>query len=585
VLANRPQGNGSGQPPWRVKAGGRSRTPPNFPTLIEVCHQALTPRGRAELAQSLGLPEAALETLQVGYQEQGPHSGAGECWTFAEVDGKGQVVGITCRYRDGQKKAWPGGKRGLIVPKGWDHPTDGPVLLPEGPSDVLAGSAIGLPVVGRPNNTAGIDLLAELLKDFPADRRIVVLGELDPKSHNGTWPGRDGAVKVASELAERLGRSVSWALPPDGAKDLRAWVNGLDLDPACSDSWSEASDKFLAWVEENHHPITPGGVLPEIDPDDVAGLEDLARAGSEIRWEWEKWIQRAVLTVIAAEAGVGKTRFCADLVRRIRHQLPWPDDMPMTLPPDSQVLWVVSDNHHDELVTLAQAFGIADVVRINASKSDPYGGTTLDTQEELQALEARIRAVKPALVIVDTVGNATDKDLCRQEEAKQFFQPLQLIARRCDVAILCLTHLNLSGGVLGRRPLEKVRLAIRIENPDPESQPNRRRLEVTKSNSKKPSPLGVTMGDLGNQYDANPPSYPEKESRSGPVPVKLEQCVEWLRKHLSLCPKPVRIIRTEAEKVDFSANTLYRAKDKLGVEEFEAEKKKWWKLVDNASEG
>jgi hypothetical protein len=74
--------------------------------------------------------------------------------------------------------------------------------------------------------------------------------------------------------------------------------------------------------------------------DGVATLDDLAAAGAEIDWLWEGWIQRNVLTILASEPGGGKTRLTCDLIRRIRHGLPWPDGQAMTLPPDSKVMYV-----------------------------------------------------------------------------------------------------------------------------------------------------------------------------------------------------------------------------------------------------
>src|SRR5262245_27179469 len=169
---------------------------------------------------------------------------------------------------------------------------------------------------------------------------------------------------------------------------------------------------------------------PHIDANDVATIDDLARAGAAVQWLWPGWIPTGVLTAMAAQGGWGKTRFAADLVRRIRHGLGWPDGAPISLDRGSLALWVVADNHHDEMVDLSRAFDIADVLRINASKADPYGGVILEAPEDYRALEGRIAAVKPVLVVVDTVGGATDLNLSRQEEARAFYQPLQLIARR-----------------------------------------------------------------------------------------------------------------------------------------------------------
>jgi hypothetical protein len=199
--------------------GGNGQAKTNWTAKAKKFAKALTPGLRRELAESLGIPEAALDALSVGFKANDDH---GECFTFPEMRATGEIVGIDRRYPDGAKKSMFGGKRGLTIPTGWqDHP--GPVYVPEGPSDVLALAAMGLSCAGRPNNFGGINDLVRLFKDFPPEREIVVLGENDSKE-NGAWPGRDGAIKTASELQRRLGRPVLWALPPDEVKDVRAWA-------------------------------------------------------------------------------------------------------------------------------------------------------------------------------------------------------------------------------------------------------------------------------------------------------------------------------------------------------------------------
>lgn len=313
---------------------------------------------------------------------------------------------------------------------------------------------------------------------------------------------------------------------------------------------------------------------------DIATIADLKAAGAKVEWVWDGWIQRGVLTAIAAKAGTGKTRFCADLLRRIRYGLPWPDNAPMGMPPGSVALWIAADNNHDELATLAETLQIEDAIYLNASKSDPYAGVVLDSLDDLRALEARIKALRPAFVIIDTVGNSTDKNLSRQEDAKAFYWPLQVMARKYRCAILCLTHLNAGGQFLGRRVLEKVRLAIRMEQPDPDGEP--RRLEVHKSNSKKPPALGVEMGETGNEYNNSPPARAEEGMESKPGPKapdkKTTACAEWLKARLEMGPQRVGITRNLAEEAGFAVGTLYSAKRALRVIEYEAESRKWWRL-------
>ncbi len=72
---------------------------------------------------------------------------------------------------------------------------------------------------------------------------MIVIGERDQKP-DGQWPGKDGAERTATQLAERLRRDVAWSLPPGDAKDARAWLNGLGCVPD-----STVGARFLAGLE------------------------------------------------------------------------------------------------------------------------------------------------------------------------------------------------------------------------------------------------------------------------------------------------------------------------------------------------
>ena len=188
---------------------------------------AMTPKVRGNLCRHLGLPDTALDCFPLlGLREdQG-----GKHFTFPEVDGRGRVVGLCRRYGDGQKFQLKGGERGLSVPHGFDPKTCKVVYCVEGPTDVAAVWASGLPAVGRPSNTAGAGELACLLQDCPDDCRIVLVGENDRKADHD-WPGLHGAAQVADQVASILQRRpgckkypVTWSLCPDGVKDVRAWL-------------------------------------------------------------------------------------------------------------------------------------------------------------------------------------------------------------------------------------------------------------------------------------------------------------------------------------------------------------------------
>src|SRR5262249_26637640 len=157
------------------------------------------------LARDLGVSPESLMDLGVGYSE------VEQAWTFPEVDGAGEVIGILRRFRDGKKRAMKGGQRGIYVPASWREGF-GETLLPEGSSDVGPLLSVGLRAVGRPSFTGGIKCLIQLFSGN--NDKVCVLGENDQKE-DGRWPGRAGARSTAARLRRELGRRVSWAMLPE----------------------------------------------------------------------------------------------------------------------------------------------------------------------------------------------------------------------------------------------------------------------------------------------------------------------------------------------------------------------------------
>lgn len=195
---------------------------------------------RAALAQDLGVKVESLELLSVGW--------GADKQEFASFPMRGlrqTVIGIVRRYQDGSKKTMRWGKVGLFHPVDWLQ-FGGPVLIPEGASDVAALLSMNLCGVGRPSNLGGVKELVALLVNEKAKRRtVIVLCERDEKlDRRGTrpwcppgcagcnycWPGLWGGAQTAAELKAALGKNVAFRFPPDGAKDVRAWVkiHGLD---------------------------------------------------------------------------------------------------------------------------------------------------------------------------------------------------------------------------------------------------------------------------------------------------------------------------------------------------------------------
>lgn len=215
---------------------------------------------REELANVLGVSVFSLEALGVGYDVQD------RFWSFPERDANGKIIGISARYWDGSKIRVRRSKSGLTYSGAWEF-ENGPLLLPEGGSDTAALITMGISAVGRPSNNGGVALLSEMLRAVPYEREIIVLGELDQKP-DGRWPGKEGAVRTAQKLVEALDRPVSWALPPDGAKDARAWLQAMQAVPR-----HRLADLFLSGLQITTQQPPPCRPVP-VDHRPVVNLDE-----------------------------------------------------------------------------------------------------------------------------------------------------------------------------------------------------------------------------------------------------------------------------------------------------------------------
>ena len=111
---------------------------------------------------------------------------------------------------------------------------------------------------------------------------------------------------------------------------------------------------------------------------------------------------------------------------------------------------------------------------------DPYGGTSLDEPETLDALDEACRIHKPAFVIVDSLTYATRWDIGEQRTIATLKDPLVRLAQTHQVLVMLLLHVSKEGQALGRRIRGITRTLLHLEAPDP-TQPDRLRLWVEKS--------------------------------------------------------------------------------------------------------
>jgi hypothetical protein len=413
---------------------------PDFEALARKCAANLTPEDHEDLSESLGLPVEALDAL--------PLLGArveafGErVWTFPERDGHGRIVGLSRRYRNGEKRAFPDSKRGLTVPSGWQE-RPGPILLPEGASDVLALAMAGLSAIGRPSNTGGVNHLAELLRDIQPDRKIFVLGENDCKS-DGDWPGREGAEKTAAELGRLLGRKIAWALTPDGKKDARQWVFEECGSPNLP-TWPDMGRKFLdnlKYAEEHAKPSTNGDT-PKRRPIEKYSFARLAEEHPKLHDPVVGGLLReGEVANVISYSKIGKSWLAYSLALSIITGRRWLGNF-WTSP--GRVLLVDNELHKPtiahRLKTVAEAMEIATADIADALEVWPLRGNLRSISEIGEDL-TDVKRGDFKLIIFDAKYRMGEDGRRENDNADEtaFYNRLDFYAEQTGAALVCIHH-------------------------------------------------------------------------------------------------------------------------------------------------
>jgi P4 family phage/plasmid primase-like protien len=128
-------------------------------------------------------------------------------------------------------------------------PSEHPVLVVEGASDVCAAYDLGFTAVGKPSAASKSQDLVELLSGHP----VVILGE------NDAGAGKAGMETTFAQLRAKCPECTK-LMPPAGVKDLRQWLaKGL------------TQAELLGYIKEMGSRSLSDGVLDNDEPLTVAG--------------------------------------------------------------------------------------------------------------------------------------------------------------------------------------------------------------------------------------------------------------------------------------------------------------------------
>ncbi len=307
---------------------------------------------------------------------------------------------------------------------------------------------------------------------------------------------------------------------------------------------------------------------------DCATLAHVESLLDQTPYLWNLWIPSGAITAIGAPPGVGKTRIVAEWCARLYRGEPMPDGSSSSAPAGSRTLWLCYDRNWRGLIRTFKQYAVPmDAVLLPTHRDRPLTIPDIDSQEAVAVLKRFAEVHKPAAIVIDTTTYSSALNTGKPNEAKRMYDALMDVLADTGLPCLALFHLNKEGELLNRRALERVRVKIDITIPDPAT-PSALRIEVAKTDDKRPPAIGAVMHDDRVEYDLSPPETAELPSTRGRKPSSSVGLANFLREFLAERPAAVMDIINAARDAGLlkvpspkdpkpSISPLYDARDWL----------------------
>lgn len=340
-----------------------------------------------------------------------------------------------------------------------------------------------------------------------------------------------------------------------------------------------------------------------IDEDpDGEGIEILSAEDVQAkvhRWLWEDRIPLDKHTLFVGLPDQGKSTVAIAVAACVSTGRSFPDRS--NLLPPSDVLMLIAEDDLEDTVKPRLMAAEADMSRIGfvqgtVKKGDETQERHLALNRDLAKLERKLqRRPNTKLIIIDPISSYLGDDVSpnKSEEVRPLLEQIKAMAKRAGVTFLSLAHFNKNADqesihrIAGAGAWNEVPRAIwgfipkEVEDgEEPTSLMLRVKLNTAKKNvaglqyrtvdttvqvsdGEAHAPRVQWLGDAEENFrDAMNAS---RTPKTGPKPVKLDGAMNWLKDYLADGPRTKSDVLRDGKEADHAEDTLYRAKEKLGV--------------------
>jgi hypothetical protein len=303
-------------------------------------------------------------------------------------------------------------------------------------------------------------------------------------------------------------------------------------------------------------------------------LAEIAPTLPPIRWMWQDWIPRGLLSLVGSVKGAGKSYWLLDLARRIIANETWPDGTPTNMT-GATVIYVDAEMI-PQLINERAARWEMDTKRFYLMMADQHTPIDLTRHDCRDTLVEMIYQLKPEFVVLDSLGSLNSKGENAKEDVQELLSFLNQVAFEFQIGLSMVHHLR------KRNPLAfadlitqddfrgsghivqmcRTVIGISVIQTSAERNPNGpRRVEMVSTNlTAYPDPIGFEFqpginGGISLIYGDAPEAYRE--------PSERDRCEELILDQLANGPIKPNDLLEIAQRNGFSRATMFRAHDAL----------------------